>query len=225
MELKLKDFQSSHAQAKFFADDTVTIQIYDKDRNDITPASPDDECVPFAVGSNLFQWPYSNLGNTPATFQEYTWTMTNQDGLEQTDVDVFSSDPETIFMIPFDVDIEKIDINKGDSWEPVFRVDTTSENLKIGIELADMKTPDYDQTIINKYTANITGGGDDQVKLVAQGDTFQFFRVFLSGDETILFGSRYIDMKITIETAGGQISTVKKKIPFTQTSAITFDSV
>lgn len=230
MNLKLKDINESHAQARFNTGDTVNIQLFDKDRIDITPVlSGDRVCVEMGA-SGLFQWPYANLDDTPTEYEEYTWTMTNQLSAIQSDVDTFEDeDPRTFFSVPFDVDVSKLGINKGDSFEPEIRVDTNSQNLNVAVEFSDGKTSD--STTILKATSDIAdrgdgvSGGDDQVKLIAQGDTFQIFRIFLDGDETATFKSNFVDMKITAETRDGKIQTIKKKIPFSQTPAIGFDTV
>jgi len=228
MNFNLSEFSEESAESKFTIGDTVTIKIYDKDDNDVTPASPDDEC--YAVGDgSVFRWDYSNL-TTPTEYQKYLWTMTNQSAVERTDIDVFTAiESKSVFMIPFDVDVSTLAINKGDSFEPEIRVDTNSTDLNVGVEFSDGDTST--STTILKATSDITDrgdglpGGDDQVLLVAQGDTFQIFRIFLDGDETVLFDSRFVDMKITAETKDGKIQTIKKKIPFTQTAAIGFDTV
>lgn len=221
MNLKLKDIATSNAQARFTTGDTVTIkEIFDRNRLDITPALPDDRlCFEFGT-SGLFQWPYANLDDTPTEYEEYTWTMTNQLSAIQSDVDTFEDeDPRTFFSVPFDVDVSKLGINKGDSFEPEIRVDTNSQNLNVAVEFTDT------DVTINKLTKDIVGGSDSQVKLVAQGDTFQIFRIFLSGDETATFTSRFVDMKITAETKDGKLQTIKKKIAFSQTPALNFDLV
>lgn len=219
MDRLLKDIEDSYAQALFEVGDDVTIQIFDKSGNDVTPTSPDDECAAYGE-LDTFRWPYSNLETIPTEYEEYTWIMTNQDTLKKRDTDSFSEViSKTFFSIPFDIDLSKFPINKGDSWEPEIRVDTNSTNLNVAIELTDTKTT------INKYTSDIEGGGDDQIELVAQGDTFQIFRLYLSGDETETFDSRFLDMSITAETKDGKTQTIKKKIAFTQTPAISFDTV
>ena len=42
MDYNLKDISTAHARALFSVGDTVTIKIYDKDDNDVTPDSPAD---------------------------------------------------------------------------------------------------------------------------------------------------------------------------------------
>lgn len=228
MEFYLSEFALVSAESKFTIGDTVTIKIYDKDDVDVTPASPNDECYAIGDGS-VFRWDYSNL-TTPSEYQKYLWTMINQSAIEKTDVDVFSAvDSKSVFLIPFDIDVSTLAINKGDAFEPEIRIDTNSLDLNVAVEFSDGETGD--STTIYKATSDISDrgdglpGGDDQVLLVAQGDTFQIFRIFLSGDETATFESRFVDMKITAETKDGKIQTTKKKIPFTETSAINFDTV
>lgn len=228
MEYNLNDIGEAHARALFSIDDTVTIQIFDKDDVDVTPASPDDECSPYGE-LDTFKWPYSNLESTPTSFEEYSWVMTNQSSTKQRDVDSFSSAPATVFLTPFDTDVSTLGINKGDAFEPEIRIDTNSPDLNVVVEFSDGETST--STTIYKATSDITdrgdeeAGGDDQVLLVAQGDTFQIFRIFLSGDETVLFASRFVDMKITAVINNEKPQTVKKKIPFTETAAIGFDLV
>lgn len=219
MHFFLRDIQKAHAHALFSVGDEVTIQLYDRLGADVTPASPKNECIPRG-SKGAFIWPYANLDSFPSDYEEYLWTMTNQSAIDRIDVDAFSpEDARSFFLIPFDVDVSSLPINKGDSWEPEIRVDTNSTNLNVAVEFTDK------ETTINKKTSDLEGGGDDQVLLVAQGDTFQIFRIFLSGDETELFQSRFVDMKITAETRDGKTQTIKKKIPFTQTPAISFDTV
>ena len=224
MEYSLKDIDGAHARALFSVGDTVTIKIFDKDDVEVTPPNPDNICQAYGE-LDTFNWPYSNLSTLPKVFQEYSWIMTNQLGTKKRDVDSFSSFPKTILMAPFDVDVSTLAINKGDSFEPEIRIDTNSTDLNVAIEFSDMETTIY------KATSDITDrgdgdpGGDDQVLLIAQGDTFQIFRIYLSGDETESFDSRFVDMKITAETKDGKLQTIKKKIPFTETAAIGFDSV
>ena len=228
MELNLKDIESAHAHALFADGDDVTIQLFDVAGLDVTPSNPADECVQIGT-TGIFRWPYSRLEDIPKVYQEYTWIMTNQSAVVKRDIDSFASFPLTVFSVPFDVDVSKLSINKGDSFEPEIRVDTNSTGLNVAVEFSDGETST--STTIYKATSDITDrgdglpGGDDQVKLVAQGDTFQIFRIFLSGDETVLFDSRHVDMKITAETNDGKTQTIKKKIPFTQTAAIGFDTV
>lgn len=223
MDYNLRDIATAHARALFSIGDTVTIKIYDKDDTDVTPAGPNNVCSPYGE-LDTFKWPYTNLVNNPTASQEYSWVMTN-DTDKQRDVDLFSAGGATFFSVPFDVDVSKLGINKGDSFELEIRVDTNSTDLNVAVEFSDM-----DITIL-KATSDIAdrgdgvAGGDDQVKLVAQGDTFQIFRIFLSGDETATFTSNFVDMKITAETKDGKLQTIKKKIPFSQTPALNFDLV
>lgn len=222
MEYDLNDIEDAHARALFSVGDTVTITVYDKDGTDVTPTSPNDECAPYGE-LDTFQWPYSNLETLPTTFQEYSWIMTNQSSLKRRDVDSFSSGAGTFFNIPFDIDITSEAINKGDSFTADFRVESNIDGLKIVIAFEDGETDD--SVIIYKKTANLTGGGDDQIERIAgPSHGFQIFRVYLSGDETVQFdATRFMDMKTTVETPDAKTQTIKKKIPFTQVSAIDFD--
>jgi hypothetical protein len=224
MYFDLKDISNANAQALFAIGDTVKIKIYDKDGTDVTPASPDDECTPYGE-LDTFQWSYSNLSSIPTVYQEYTWIMYNSSGIKQRDVDVFSTGAGYFFHIPFDIDITSENINKGDAFEFDFRVETNVDGLKIIVAFEDGETTD--SVIIYKKTANLSGGGDDQIQRIAGPDFgFQIFRVYLSGDETELFtATRFMDMKTTVEAPDGKTQTIKKKIPFTQVSAIDFDTV
>ncbi len=229
MEYKLKDIETvAHARALFSVGDDVKILIYDKDGTDVTPASPNDECTPYGE-LDTFSWPYSNLENIPTESQEYSFIMRNQLDVPQRDVDYFFSSPATVFLTPFDTDLSKTKINKGDAFEPEIRIDTNTTDLNVVVQFSDGETSA--STTIYKATSDVAdrgdgeAGGDDQILLVAQGDTFQIFRIFLSGDETVLFASRFVDMKTTAETNDGKTQTVKKKIPFTETQAINFDLV
>lgn len=222
MELNLKDIKDAHAQALFADGDTVTIQLYDKDRNDVTPVLlADTICVQFGT-TGIFQWPYANLDSFPTGYEEYTWTMTNQLSAKQIDIDSFASFPSTFLQIPFDINIWEQNVNKADDWQPEFRIDSNSSGLKVSIELTDMDTTIY------KATSNVTDrgdglpGGDDQILLLAEMDTFQYFRLYVSGDETESFESRFMDLKITVKTSNDivQTPTVRKKIGFTEKSAI-----
>ena len=229
MQRFLKDIENASAQALLNIGDTVNIRMYDKTGSLVTLT--DSLCIPFpAPDNNKFRWPYSNLDTIPEDFEEYTWIMDNGTGLEESDVDSFSpEDPRCFFSVPFDVDVSTLAINKGDSFEPEIRVDTNALGLNVVVLFSDGETSD--STNIYKATSDVADrgdglpGGDDQVKLVAQGDTFQIFRIFLSGDETVLFDSRFVDMKITAETKDGKTQTVKKKIAFTEDPAINFDLV
>ena len=228
MELNLKDISSASAQGLFNVGDTVSIVLYKSDQT----LEPLDSavCDPFPSPNNdMFQWNYSDITDLPTDYEEYAWVMTNQVGIKQRDVDSFSTGGETFFSVPFDVDVSKLAINKGDTFEPEIRVDTNSLDLNVAVLFTDGETSD--STNIYKATSDVVDrgdglpGGDDQVKLVAQGDTFQIFRIFLSGDETSTFSGRFVDMEITAETNDGKIQTIKKKIGFSQTPAIGFDTV
>ena len=89
MDYNLKDIASKAARALFNVGDTVTIQIWDKDDVDVTPASPDDECTPYGE-LDTFKWPYSLLDSFPTESEEYSWVMRNQSDTPQRDVDSFS---------------------------------------------------------------------------------------------------------------------------------------
>lgn len=218
MDYNLKDISTAHARALFSIGDTVTIKIYDKDDNDVTPANPADECAPYGE-LDTFKWPYTNLVSLPSVSQEFSWVMTNGSD-KQRDADLFSAGGATFLQIPFDTNIWEQTVNKGDVWEPEFRVDSNSSGLKVTIELTDMCTTIY------KATSNVADrgdgevGGDDQVLLVCEADTFQTFRIYLDGDETKSFDSNYMDITITVETTDGKIQTLRKKIGFTEISAI-----
>lgn len=228
MEYNLNDINEARARALFSVGDTVTIKVFDKDGVDVTPDSPDDECTAYGE-LDTFEWAYSNLASFPTSFEEYSWIMTNQTSTKQRDVDSFSSSPATVFLTPFDTDVSTIPINKGDVYEPEIRIDTNTPDLNVVVQFSDGETST--STTIYKATSDISDRGDgeaggiDQIKLVAQGDTFQIFRIFLSGDETVLFASRFVDMKITAVINNVKPQTVKKKIPFTETAAINFDLV
>ena len=220
MDYNLKDIATAHARALFSIGDTVTIKIYDKDNNDVTPANPADECTPYGE-LDTFKWPYTNLVNLPTVSQEYSWVMTN--GSEkQRDVDLFSAGGATFLQIPFNINIWEQTVNKSDDWRPEFRVDSNSSGLKVSIELTDMVTTIY------KATSNVTdrgdgeAGGDDQILLLAEMDTFQYFRLYLSGAETESFDSNYMDLTITVKSSDDIVQTpaVRKKIGFTEISAI-----
>ena len=216
MQFNLKDIESVHAQALFANGDTVTIQLFDKDGSDVTPSSPDDECSQLAT-TGVYRWPYANLAEFPKEYEEYLWIMTNQVSKELRDVDTFSSVPNTIFFLPHDVDIEAIPINKGDSWQPEFRVNTNAENLRVAVELTD------GETTINKYTANIADGSDSQILLLSETGAYKIYRLFVTEEETTAFDSRFMDMTITAQTTTGQTQTIKNKISFTELPALLFD--
>jgi len=217
MEYKLSDLESTaHARALFNVGDTVTIQIFDKDGVDVTPASPDNECSPYGE-LDTFAWPYANLETAPTEAQEYSWIMTSQSGSKQRDTDYFSSLPNTIFHIPFEIDIIEFPVFKGDSWEPEIRIDTNAVNLMVAIELTDM------DTTFNFYTSNIEGGGDDQIKLISDTETYKIYRLFMTPAQTEAFASRFMDMTVSAGTQIGQLQTTRKeKIPFQEVSAINF---
>ena len=204
MEYNIKDAAQVNAQGLFATGDTVTIELFNRERADVTPTLVADRaCVEMGT-SGIFQWPYANLDDLPTEYEEYTFIMTSQTGSKQRDVDVFSIYNPTVFLVPFEIKLESEEsINKGDAWEPELRLDTNSPDLKVAIELTD------GDTTINKYTANIDQGGDDQVKLLSEADTFQIFRLYLSGEETKSFESRYLDVKISAQTQSGKIQTTK----------------
>ena len=216
MDYNLSDISEAHARALFAIGDTVTIQVFDKDGVDVTPASPDDECNPYGE-LDTFEWPYSDLETLPTSFEEYSWIMTNLTGSKQRDVDSFASVPSTIFHIPFEIDITEFPVYKGDSWEPEIRIDTNAENLMVAIELTDM------DTTFNFYTSNIEGGGDDQIKLISDTETYKIYRLLMTGAQTGTFASRFMDMTVSAGTQIGQLQTTRKeKIPFQEVSAINF---
>ena len=219
MDYDLKDISGAHARALFSVGDTVTIQIFDKDGTDVTPDSLDDECAPYGE-LDTFEWPYSNLASQPTSFQEYSWIMTNQEDVKQRDVDSFGSSASTVFQIPFDIDIIKFPVYKGDSWEPEIRIDTNAIDLMVAIELTDTDTTFY------FYTSNIDGGGDDQILLISDTETYKIYRLYVTGTQTGTFASRYMDMTVSAGTQIGQLQTARKeKIPFQETSAINFSPI
>lgn len=227
MDFNLKDIQNAYAQALFADGDTVTIAVYKTGSS--TPETLTSNVCSQIGTTGIYTWSYSNLTTPPSAFEQYTWIMTNLSSIKQRDVDSFSAGGETFFSVPFDVDVSTLAINKGDTFEPEIRVDTNSSNLNVAVLFTDGETSS--SVNIYKATSDIADrgdglpGGDDQVKLVAQGDTFQIFRIFLSGDETNTFSGRFVDMEITAETNDGKTQTIKKKIGFSQTAAIGFDTV
>lgn len=229
MQLKLRDFLLVNAQALFNPSDTVTIQIFDIDGNDVTPANPGNECSELGgIGTTgIFRWPYANLVTPPDAYAEFVWIMTNQLGDTQIDVDSFTpEDPNTVVHIPFDIDVKKVGINKGDSFETEFRIETNSVDSEVRVEFSDGVTSE--STTINKATSNVTGGGIDQVKLIAFDidGSFVIYRVYLSSAETASFDTtRHLDMKVTLTTPDSKVFTRKYKIPFTETPALTYDTV
>lgn len=221
MEYNLSDIETvAHARGLFAIGDTVTIQIFDKDGTDVTPSGLDeDKCDPYGE-LDTFAWPYSNLEDIPTEANEYSWIMKNQLNVPQRDVDYFSSVRGTIFAIPFEINIIEFPVFKGDSWEPEFRIDTTADNLMVAVELTDM------ETTVNLYTSNITDGGDDQILLISDTETYKIYRLFVSPAQTASFASRFMDMKVTAGTQIGQLQTaIKEKIPFAETSAISFTPI
>lgn len=219
MDYKLKDISGAHARALFSIGDDVTIQVFDKDGSDVTPDSPDDECTAYGE-LDTFEWSYSNLETLPSEFQEYSWIMTNQASIKQRDVDSFASTPNTIFHIPFEIDIIEFPVFKGDSWEPEIRIDTDAPDLLVAIELTDM------DTTFNFYTSNIDGGGDDQILLISDTGTYKIYRLLMTGTQTGTFASRFMDMKVSAGTQIGQLQTTRKeKIPFQEVSAINFSPI
>ncbi len=221
MKFTLEEFSEATAEAKFTIGDTVTIKLYDKDNNDVTPVSPGNECVAIGDGS-FFRWPYSNITPAPTEYQSYLWTMTNQTAIERSDIDVFGVDTsrETIFHVPFEIDIIQFPVFKGDSWEPEIRIDTNAVDLMVAVELTDM------DTTFNFYTSNIVGGGDDQILLVSDTETYKIYRLFMTPEQTEAFASRFMDMTVSAGTQIGQLQTTRKeKIPFQEVSAIKFSPV
>lgn len=218
MDYNLKDISTAHARALFGVGDDVTIKIYDKDDTDVTPAGPDNECSPYGE-LDTFKWPYTNLVSLPTSSQEYSWIMTN--GTEkQRDADLFSAGGATFLQIPFDTNIWEQTVNKGDVWEPEFRVDTNSTGLKVTIELTDMIATFYKATSNVADRGDGNAGGDDQVLLLCEADTFHNFRIYVTDVETKTFDSNYMDITITVETSDGKIQTLRKKVGFTEISAI-----
>ena len=219
MDYNLSDISNAHARALFAVGDTVTIQIFDKDGTDVTPDSPDNECAAYGE-LDTFQWPYSDLETLPTSFQEYSWIMRNQLNDPQRDVDSFASGPVTIFHVPFEIDIIQFPVFKGDSWEPEIRIDTNAENLMVAVELTDM------ETTFNFYTSNIEGGGDDQILLISDTETYKIYRLLMTAAQTKTFASRFMDMTVSAGTQIGQLQTTRKeKIPFQEVSAINFSPV
>ena len=206
--------------------DTVTILLYNSNDGSVVPVST-NTCTQWGT-TGIFEWDFQNITTFPTTYGNYFFVMKNAGETVivsgQVIIGGYINDianvNKTILMIPFEVDLETLPINKGDSWEPEIKVYTNSVDLNVAVELSDMTTTIY------KATSDITDrgdgetGGDSQVLLVAQGDTFQVFRIFLSGIETESFDSRYVDIKITAQTKDGKTQTIKKKISFTETSAI-----
>ena len=230
MDFNLKDIQSAYAQALFTDGDTVTIAVYKNGSS--TPESLTSNVCAQKGTTGIFEWSYSNLTTPPTIFQQYTWIMTNQSSDQQRDVDSVSPiDPTSVLAVPFDVDLSKESIYKGDSFEPTFRIDSNISDLKVKIEFSDGETSD--STIIYKATSNVTdrgdeeAGADDQVILAAEdiSGTFLIYRSFLSGDETALFEGRFVDMLITVTTPDNKTQTRAYKIGFFEKSAIGFDTV
>lgn len=209
------------AIAGFTTGDTVTIAV----RNVATglqEALDDASCTEWGT-SGYFEWDFQNLTNFPTEYGHYHWEMDNGVGTKKTDEVIIggyiNEIQRTYLMVPFDVDIEDQPINKGDAWEPKFQIYGNAQGLKVKVELSDITTT------IEKANSEVDGGDDTQVKLVAMGDTFQIYRVYATGDETATFDSNFLDVKITVETQDGKVQTTTKKIPFTQSPAISWDTV
>jgi len=229
MRYTLSELETLPIAGQFGIGDSVTIKIYNAETQIELPT--DDAVCLDTNGNGFFYWNFSNLTAQPTAFMRLHWIMTNvaldiQSGFIDVGgwVELIAAQ-KTFLMIPFSIDISKQGVNKGDSWEPEFRIDTNVSGLKVSAELTDLATVDYDQTIVSKATSNITGGGDDQLLLVAEADTFKIYRIYVTGDETASFGSRFFDLTITVKTADDQtLTTIIRKIQFTETPAIKFDT-
>lgn len=202
--------------------DTVTIVLYNAATGIAVPIDS-AVCTPWGT-SGIFEWDFQNITDFPTAYGNYYFVMKNTGGTvivsEPVIIGGYINDiQKTVLLIPFTVNLEKIAINKGDSWEPVFQVDGNVQGLKVKVELSDI------ETTINKANAAVEGGADNQVDLVAAGDTFQIYRLHVAGTETVLFDSNFVDIKITIETLDGKIQTTKQKVPFSQSPAISWDTV
>ena len=116
--------------------------------------------------------------------------------------------------------LDSKDIDRGADWDPRFELEVTDSNTTLKVDLTDSGG-----NVLSKATANITGGADDQVKLIATGDTFLIYRIYISATETALFGSGKIILNITATLSDATVITKAYSIPTSSTSAISWNQV
>ena len=116
--------------------------------------------------------------------------------------------------------LDSKDIDRGADWDPRFELEITDSNTQIKIDITDSGG-----NVLSKATANVSGGADDQVKLISTGDVFLIWRLYVSAAETAIFGSGKIVLNITATLSDTTVITKAYSIPVSSTDAITWDSV
>lgn len=116
--------------------------------------------------------------------------------------------------------LDSKDIDRGADWDPRFELEVTDSNTKIKVDITDSGG-----SVLSKATANVSGGNDDQVKLIATGDAFLIYRIYISATETSLFGSGAVTLNITSTLSDSTVITRAYRIPTSSTSAIQWNQV
>jgi hypothetical protein len=113
--------------------------------------------------------------------------------------------------------LDSKDIDRGATWTPRFELEVTDTDTEIRVDITE-----GGGNVLSKATANVSGGGDDQVKLIATGDAFLIYRIYISATETSLFGSGKINLNITSTLSDNTRISNAYVIPTSSTSAITW---
>lgn len=116
--------------------------------------------------------------------------------------------------------LDSKDIDRGADWDPRFELEITDVDTEIRVDITDSGG-----NVLSKATANVSGGADDQVKLVSTGDVFLIWRLYVSSAETAIFGSGKITLNITATLSDTTVITKAYSIPVSSTDAITWNSV
>lgn len=116
--------------------------------------------------------------------------------------------------------LDSKDIDRGADWDPRFDLEITDSDTEIRVDITESGG-----NVLSKATANVSGGGDDQVKLIATGDVFLSYRIYIDSLETALFGDGKVTLNITATLSDDTVITQAYSIPVSSTSAIQWNNV
>lgn len=203
--------------------DTVTITLYDLATGLVEPI--DSASCTEILTSGEFTWNFSDLTTQPTVFKRFLWVMSNGSTKVQDVVDV-AGWVENVAVVNNIIEFPAIAIDGGeiivgDTWSPKFDVKSVDAAMKVKIDIID-----GGGNTLSKATSNVSGGGDDQIKLICEGDTFLTFRLYVTASESALFtGGNSIQLNISITLTDTTVITNAYVIPVSATSAITWGMV
>jgi len=220
MRYTLAELSTLPVVGAFTTLDTVTISIYDLATGLEEPV--DSASCTEILTTGKFSWNFSNLTDQPTEFKRFLWVMDNGSTKVRDVVDV-AGWVEKVGVVNNIIEFPAISMDKeaiivGNTWTPKFDVKSTDKLMKVKIDITD-----GGGNVLSKATSNVAGGGDDQLKLLCSGDTFQTFRLYVSATESAQFiGGRTIHMNITVTLTDLTVLTIAHVVPTSQTVAITW---